>query len=436
VAAQSTTTPLASFTAAAGTASQTPALHITGEGNVGIGTTAPQYDLQTDGSVAARSFVNVSSKGVKTDIEHVDKQGKKDLMEVARDIDIARYNYGVGQDDAESTTQDSRGTDASGTSSQQHLGLIAEEAPEEVLAKSGKGVDLYKLSTLALAGVQETDQQVQELQGRVASIESIMGELASTSDEIDGPTENTLVNFVIETLGKIGIHLGEGSITTQEVETERLCVDGVCVTKDELQQMLDSANVDGGTSGGSQQQDTTESGTDTTDGSSDTPSPGDTNNTSRDNSTDTASTTQSNDTASSTTSQDDTSTNNSDSDTAASSTDSGASNDDSGGTSSTNDSDDSPTATSTNTEQDTNNSTQQGQDTTNTADSSDTSDTSASGDSPSSDTNDQSDSGGGSNTENANNTDTSDSSDTGNTDSQDSDTTSTEGDTASSTSQQ
>jgi len=60
------------------------------------------------------------------------------------------------------------------------LGLIAEEAPSEVLSVSGKGVDIYKLSTFILAGVQEMQNKMDAIDARVTTLESMLAVGSST----------------------------------------------------------------------------------------------------------------------------------------------------------------------------------------------------------------------------------------------------------------
>ena len=80
---------------------------------------------------------------------------KGDILNRIKNINIARYHY-----NGETQTSPLR------------LGLIAEEAPVEVLSASGKGVDVYKLSTFILAGVQEQQKKLEDLEVRVARLEA------------------------------------------------------------------------------------------------------------------------------------------------------------------------------------------------------------------------------------------------------------------------
>ncbi|MDO8521160.1 MAG: tail fiber domain-containing protein, partial [bacterium] len=126
-------------------------------GNVGVGTSTPEYKLHVMGDVAATSFVNISTRTAKKDIEYYSDSDKRSVSDKIRNIKIAEYRY-----NGESESAPLR------------LGLIAEEAPAEVLSASGKGVDVYKLSTFILAGVQEQQKRLEGLEVRMVALESLV----------------------------------------------------------------------------------------------------------------------------------------------------------------------------------------------------------------------------------------------------------------------
>jgi hypothetical protein len=132
-------------------------------GNVGIGTTSPMYKLQVNGDVAAQSFVNISTRSAKHNITYVDDSGKLSMLAKLRAVGVATYHYNSDPDTAPL-----------------RMGLIAEEAPTEVLADTGKGVDIYKLSTFILAGVQEMAKKIDDLDSKLAVNTSDIATLQST----------------------------------------------------------------------------------------------------------------------------------------------------------------------------------------------------------------------------------------------------------------
>lgn len=124
-------------------------------GNIGVGTSSPDYKVHVLGDVAATSFVNISTREAKKGITYLDEGRKDDVLEKLKAIQIAEYHYEYESD-----------------SNPLRLGLIAEEAPQEVLSVSGKGVDIYKLATFTLASVQELATRVESLEERVAALEA------------------------------------------------------------------------------------------------------------------------------------------------------------------------------------------------------------------------------------------------------------------------
>ncbi|MBI4118393.1 MAG: tail fiber domain-containing protein [Parcubacteria group bacterium] len=175
----------------------TPSLYIDSEGRLGVGTTTPAYTLHVIGDVAAESFVNISTKEAKKDISYLGHLQKESLYEKLKDLGVATYYY-----EHEDASDDP-----------ERLGLIAEEAPEEVLAKGGKGVDLYKLVTALLAAFQTLAEKVEKLEDAavtgVAAVTNSFSELFASKLTI----------------------------------TNLLCLGDTCIGESELQSLLTNAGL-------------------------------------------------------------------------------------------------------------------------------------------------------------------------------------------------
>ena len=128
---------------------------VTSAGRVGIGTSTPSYKLSVVGDIAATAFVNISTRSSKIDIQYLTGEEEKHSGKI-KSANVATYHYGI-EDSA----------------NPKRLGLIAEEAPAEVLSIDGKGVDIYKLSSFILVGVKAQQVQIEDIKTRVANLEAV-----------------------------------------------------------------------------------------------------------------------------------------------------------------------------------------------------------------------------------------------------------------------
>lgn len=94
------------------------------------------------------SFVQASSERIKTDIFDMDC---KDAYNKVKDLKVRRYKY-VGKGKRE------------------HLGLISEESPYEILSEDGKGVDLYAYISMLAAAVQEMQAKIEVLEETISDL--------------------------------------------------------------------------------------------------------------------------------------------------------------------------------------------------------------------------------------------------------------------------
>ncbi|MDD2657325.1 MAG: DUF5011 domain-containing protein [Candidatus Pacebacteria bacterium] len=139
--------------------------YVNSSGNVGVGTPTPQHTLDVAGDIGAISFVNTSTRNLKTDITYETASSTDDMLNQLVNLKVATYRYTV--EDQQNPLR---------------IGLIAEDtqviAPE-ILSPNGKGVDIYKFATFTLAGVQALAAKVDSQNTRITSLESRLAALES-----------------------------------------------------------------------------------------------------------------------------------------------------------------------------------------------------------------------------------------------------------------
>jgi hypothetical protein len=190
----------------------TPTITVASSSNVGVGTTSPAYDLQVDGTVAAESFVNVSTKDAKKGVENIGKRKRKQLADKMLGLDLKRYNY-----------------KSASSSKSKRLGVIAEQAPEEILSDSGKGVDLYEMTSATLASLQETSNTIESLQSQIDKQTADSGEVSTTVESTE-PTAESIVSTVTGWLSDQATQIKNGVVAAVDgvfgtVTTNKLVID-------------------------------------------------------------------------------------------------------------------------------------------------------------------------------------------------------------------
>ncbi len=122
---------------------------VNASGDVGIGIDDPNYKLHVDGSVGATGFVNLSTRASKKDIQYFTSIQYDDALAKLQNVDVATYHY--------------KNECVPGSTCEDRLGLIADDAPVEILSANGLGVDLYKFTSLLAAGIKAQQSQIDAL---------------------------------------------------------------------------------------------------------------------------------------------------------------------------------------------------------------------------------------------------------------------------------
>ena len=223
-------------------------LAINENGYLGLGTTSPEYRLHVIGDVAAESFVNISTREAKKDISYLSESDKGNVLEKIRTLGVATYNYtneescsaglnssfpkggaGTPAEDLNPSAEDGHSLyerENGDPTCSRRLGLIAEESPEEILSASGKGVDLYKMSTFILAGLQAEDKRITALETKMADIEAKVAALMASSHppSVEGGLEGGGVQSVLNYLASLGARFVAGVAEFKNVISESLTV--------------------------------------------------------------------------------------------------------------------------------------------------------------------------------------------------------------------
>jgi hypothetical protein len=175
-------------------------------GSVGIGTSTPAagsaLKVAVGGDLGATGFVNLSARSTKKNIEYLTADDYVNVLaKISKNVKVATYQY---RSDESYWTY---------SPSAKRLGLIADEAPLEVLSADGQGVDLYKLASFTLMGVKALASEVDTVKIEVDSLEARIESLEKSSPALlYGKEGANGFQMALETLGGDKIELAPSSI--------------------------------------------------------------------------------------------------------------------------------------------------------------------------------------------------------------------------------
>lgn len=123
--------------------------------NLGIRTTSPTtgYKLDVIGAVRCESLTQYSSRDYKQDIETLAPSDYRDILKKLEQTEIFRFRYKEANEN-----------------SRLRLGLIAEEAPEEVISHEGKGIDLGEAVAFLMAAVKAQAEEINGLKLEISGL--------------------------------------------------------------------------------------------------------------------------------------------------------------------------------------------------------------------------------------------------------------------------
>lgn len=122
--------------------------------------------IYSTSEVRARDFINNSDRRTKENIAE-----KADLQAVERIESLKFYSYDYiaeeSTPEAENAKKSAKASLARKTPIHMELGIMADEAPQEILSGDGKGISLYPYVSLCAKAIQELTQRVKELEEKV-----------------------------------------------------------------------------------------------------------------------------------------------------------------------------------------------------------------------------------------------------------------------------
>ena len=129
--------------------------NVTITGYVGIGDSSPTYRLELPNTASAagqgraNQWVTYSSKEYKKEITALEAEDYADVLKEILNMDLVYYHYQNQEDD------------------RRYLGVIAEDAPEQVVTPDKKGLSLSEFAAFAIAGLKAQQAEIEELKKEV-----------------------------------------------------------------------------------------------------------------------------------------------------------------------------------------------------------------------------------------------------------------------------
>jgi hypothetical protein len=226
---------------------------IDSSGNVGVATTSPWRSLSINGSVAMANLSVGTGQALKID---------PTTFEVLRNTSSRRYKDSIS--DIEFDTSKIYAlrpvsftwNEKTANNGKRDFGLIAEDVaqilPQLVLYDASGTPDSVRYSMLSVLLLKELQKQKQTLDSLKAQVGgmSIQNLAPAVGASADSGGENIVsrgIDWLVSSLKELGIQIADGVLKVREfisekITTKKLCLEDVCITKDQLRSILNENN--------------------------------------------------------------------------------------------------------------------------------------------------------------------------------------------------
>ncbi|MEX2013424.1 MAG: hypothetical protein WD897_00715 [Parcubacteria group bacterium] len=152
--------------------------------------------LVVDADIAATGFINTSTRDAKKDIARLTAEEEETILNKISGLFVSKYHY-----NSEATEDPLR------------MGLIAEEAPAEILSADGKGIDIYKYVAFLTSG----------MKALIAKVDAFYTEFTELKDTV--------------------LAFANRLISDEIVVNNRFCFEELCINKEEFRTILQNNGI-------------------------------------------------------------------------------------------------------------------------------------------------------------------------------------------------